>query len=71
VDSRIESYYDLPGLSTTSMVIEGSVTVTVSVDDTTEDGAREYVDTDAIISAMDSSAEVEVLDWEIDSVNAV
>jgi hypothetical protein len=70
VDSRIESYYDLPGLSTTSMVIEGSVTVTVSVDDTTEDGARDYVDTDAIISAMDSSAEVEILDWEIDSVDA-
>ncbi|QGJ92860.1 hypothetical protein PBI_BEAGLE_101 [Arthrobacter phage Beagle] len=70
VDSRVESAYDLPGLSMTSMTIEGTVAVRIPISDETEDGARDYVDSSVILDAMDSSTEVEIIDWEIDSVDA-
>jgi hypothetical protein len=69
VDSRLSSIYDLPELSTTSLSFTGTVEVRVYRTDCTEDDFRDGICTDDIVEALDSSADINVIDWEIERVD--
>jgi hypothetical protein len=70
VDDKLASYYDLPGLSMTSMSFSGTMRVCITVQDETEDYARDYIDSSVLYDNISTSAEITIDDYSIDRIDA-
>lgn len=72
IDERIASSLDLSSLSITTMTITATVNFDISVSDTTEDGARDYVDSSEIedwLSNNSGASDIDVSDYRITEVD--
>lgn len=71
MDNSLRSEWAEESFTSSNMEVTGTVTVNIDVDETSEDEAREYVDSDTIESRLEDmfrGCSVELTDWRIEDV---